>query len=89
MAEVAGKLKTDYEGARDYIIASMEMAIKGESATRFYQDGREFGLYDRLGEKARKKVALVEPYTNIRAVGLGWMPDLIQFEIEESGKELK
>ena len=89
MAEIVGQLQEDYTSVRDYILASLEMVKDGEKATRFYSDhfaGGNIGLYDELNEKVKKSgnVPLIEPYTNQREVGLKWMNEFLEYQINHN-----
>src|SRR3989344_1869810 len=80
MATVAEELKKDFRANEDYILTSLEMAGQGKAVTVFFKDNETLGDYETLNRKANKKVAKLEPYTDARPIGLGWVKDLIQFE---------
>lgn len=79
MAKVVEKLKEDYKNNKDYIITSLEQAQKGKKITRFFKYGDNLGNYDNLSEEAKKKIKLIEPFTDNRPIGLGWVKELIDF----------
>ncbi|MBS3099505.1 AAA family ATPase [Candidatus Pacearchaeota archaeon] len=82
MAEAVEKLRQDYESQKDFILASLEEAQKGEKVTRFFSHERKIGNYDGLNEKAREGVTLIEPFRDSREIGLAFVNDLIELTIE-------
>ena len=90
MAEVVKDLQADYEKARPYILTSLEMAGQGKGETVFFNRGEQFGLYNALSDKAKKSVgAAISPFSNQRAIGLGWVNNLVELTIKESEKRLR
>jgi predicted Zn-ribbon and HTH transcriptional regulator len=69
MAEVVKRLKEDFKANADYICTSLEQAIKGKKITKFFktEDG-QIGNYDALTPEAKKKVKLIQPYTDSREI---------------------
>jgi hypothetical protein len=89
MAEATAKLKEDYEAQRDYILTTMSEAEKGNRVARFFLHEGDIGNYDALSEKAKAKTRAIEPFTNAREVGLGYVKDIVELTIEGKKPEVK
>ncbi len=87
MAEVTEKLRKDYECVKPFIVASMQEAKNGRRVVSFFKEGDEFGPFDELSEKNKKKLSRIEPYTNNREVGLSWVSKLTDSVISENKTE--
>ncbi len=84
MAGAVEELKADFKANEDYILTSLEQAQNVKKVVRFFEinDGR--GDYDSLSNTAKKKYSAREPYTDKRPIGLGWVSELIDYEIDKS-----
>src|SRR3989338_2564777 len=88
MVEVVEKLRSDYEGQRDLILTSLEEARKGKRVTKFFIQQGELGNYDELNTEAKKSVTLIDPFTDQREVGLGFVNELVDLVIKEGEEKL-
>jgi len=86
MAEVISKLREDYKGVSDFILASLSEAKDGRRVVKFFKEGDEFGPYDLLSEEKRGKFKPIFLYEDNRPVGLSWVPKLTDLIIKQNKK---
>ena len=80
MAEVAKKLKDDFRANEDFILTSIdEAASNGKKTVAFFEKDGKFGSHSDLPENLKGEYAKIEPYTNGREIGLGWVNNYVDF----------
>ncbi len=87
MAEAVEKLKADFKANEDYILSSLEEARNGKKIMRFFKVNKVLGNYDALTSESQHKHKVVEPYINKREIGLAWMPERVNYEINKAKKK--
>ena len=87
MAAVVEKLKEDFRRNEDFILTSIEQARVGNKVVNFFENDGVLGDYDSLSPSLRQKFSKIEPYSNNREIGLGWMNDYVDFLREINGKK--
>ena len=84
MQDVVQKLKQDYMENEDLILTSLEEAVEGNKSLDYYQaEGQTFLGYNKLNKTAKLEVAPIQPFTNKRQIGLGWVEDAVDFELKK------
>lgn len=84
MQKVVNRLKEDFDKNKEFMMASLEEAQKGKRVLRFFIDGGELGNYEDLKEKLQEANDPIEPYTDSGPVGLSWMEEIIDYEINKA-----
>ncbi|MFA5174468.1 MAG: AAA family ATPase [Candidatus Pacearchaeota archaeon] len=84
IAEVAERLKSDFKENQDIILTSLEEATKGNRALDYFKtaDGTTLLGYSELSQKGKSAVNPYEPFNNNRAIGLSWVKDAVDIEID-------
>ena len=87
MSDVVEKLKNDFRLNEDMIMTTLEGSLKGERNKDYFEyDGKiEIG-YHGLNEVGKAKVRIIDPFTNKRAIGMGWVEKLVDLNIEIHGR---
>lgn len=89
MAYAVQRLREDFLANKDYIMSSLHEAEKGRRTVSFFEKKGQIAGFEGLPDELKKKYRKIEPYTNDRKIGLGWMNDLVDFKVSKSKKRKK
>jgi hypothetical protein len=86
MAEVMKKLKEDYAQNQDFIMASLNEAQRGRRVTIFFEDKKknQIGAHEDLPKKLRTAYPQIEPYSDVRPIGMKWVEGFVDFEAKNA-----
>ena len=84
MAEIAKRLKEDFRKNEDFIMSSLEQAKKGNKTTTFFKHNGKLGDYNKFSEERKTKVQPIKPFHDNREIGLSYMLEVIDEDIERA-----
>ena len=86
MSDVVSKLKDDFRKNEDYILTGLSEAMKGKSIDSFFEYNGQILDYSALKGKAKHNFTKINPFTDSREIGLGWVKDSIDFNVKYRSK---
>ncbi len=76
------ELKKDFRVNEGYIFTAMEQAKEGRRIVNFFEKDGQVGDYDSLGERAKRKISPIQPFTDKRLIGMGWVPKYLDYVLK-------
>jgi hypothetical protein len=82
MHAVVEELKKDFRENEEYILTAMEQAQEGMRIVSFFKKDGQIGDYDSLNNTTKKSLSPIEPFTDKRLIGTGWVTKYLDFELK-------